>query len=146
MNAETIDYCPLCGEPNSLDSIECRRCNYRLPWADSREGIAQPPVEKSRIEKALDTELKKLGLLPDRTMVCRYCDQPIKVDAKQCPHCQRWLVHRNHDFEMDPWSTNYDDKASRKVDMLQPRASCLSVLCLFAAISLWGICNLLHAL
>ena len=87
------DDCPLCQEPNSHAVAYCHRCNYRLPWADVVEGVAATEPKSLAGETSwLDRELKKWGLLPERTVVCRYCNKPIEVDAKQCPHCKRWLV------------------------------------------------------
>ena len=121
--------CPLCGEPNSHARVYCRRCNYRLPWADALEGITDTQ-RKSIMDEApwLDHELKQWGLLPERTLACRYCNQPIKVDDKQCPHCKEWLVSAQHLFELDPWQPDYRDKDTERVAMIGPRTGCFSIL------------------
>ena len=79
------------------------------------------------------------GLLPTRTLACRYCNEPIEVGAKQCPHCKEWLVYVGHDFEIDPWQSDFRDKDTERVDMIGPRAGCFSVLPLIFVI----VCTLL---
>jgi len=132
--------CPLCGEPNSHSIAYCRRCQYRLPWADVVEGVKDTD-RKSIADEApwLDNELRQLGLLPARTLACRYCNEPIEVDAKQCPHCKEWLVSARHDFEIDPWQADFRDKDTERVDMIGPRAGCFSILPLLFVM----ICTLL---
>lgn len=131
------DHCPLCGDLNPLDVAYCRRCQYRLPWADAVEGKATRPPQKSKAEQAIQNRLKQEGLLPDRLVVCRYCEQPIEIEAKQCPHCGRWLVHRNHEVELDPWQTDFDEKATSRVQIIRPRAGCFAIVPLLVFALVW---------
>jgi len=87
----------------------------------------------------LDHELKQWGLLPARTCVCRYCNKPIAADAKQCPHCQEWLVAERSGPYVDPWQPGYRDKDIQRVDMLKPGTGCFSILALMLAIIYAGI-------
>jgi len=100
MSKEAKSECPMCAEPNYLTVAYCYRCRYRLPWADSLEGIqhASEPSEES----LLDRELKAMGLLPARALACRFCEKPIAVDERQCPHCKRWLDSGTRSFALDP--------------------------------------------
>ena len=55
--------CPLCSEPNFHSAAYCRRCNYRLPWADIVE-VVEATEPKSIADEApwIDRELKKWGV------------------------------------------------------------------------------------
>jgi hypothetical protein len=110
------EICPVCGESNSTSVAYCRRCSYRLPWADDVEGIDRPSPDGQPYP--FESTLKKTGLLPDRTLSCRYCNEPIPVEAKQCPHCGRWLVAAMNAHKIDPMQRNFRIKDVEKLDIL----------------------------
>jgi hypothetical protein len=94
------------------------------------EGIDLSATTKPLKETRLDRALKESGLLPENALRCRYCEGPIAVDTKQCPHCKLWLVEDFPLSDLDPWQHDYDDRKTRKVDMLGPRAGCFSIFAL----------------
>jgi hypothetical protein len=49
------------------------------------------------------------------------------------PHCDENLVGRLYSKGLDPWQPNYDERATKRVDMLAPRGGCLSLLLLLLA-------------
>jgi predicted amidophosphoribosyltransferase len=130
--------CPLCGDPNAYTIAYCQRCNYRLPWADVVEGVDRSQFVKPLEETGLDRALKEFELLPERTLRCRYCEAAIDVDAKQCPHCKLWLVSAVAEADMDPWQHDYDERATKHVNMIGPRAGCFSVIALLSVAIIIG--------
>ena len=117
------ELCPLCGESNWTSVAYCRRCRYRLPWADALEGVTHERAPEK--ESLLDRGLKRWGFLPEN-IACRYCKQPISVDDKQCPHCKRWLTSVLHEFETDSSQKDFREENLSRVDLLPPRAKGLS--------------------
>lgn len=125
--------CPFCGEPNSQSLAYCRRCNYRLPWADSAENFTDARGElikgdsphlaeifpDSRPALPADVPLRK----PKRTPCCRFCNKPIEMNMKSCPHCKEWLVL--HGPDMDPWAIGYDARDLEKT-ALKPNQGCFA--------------------
>ncbi len=106
----------MCGESNSIKVAYCHRCSYRLPWADEVEGIEHQSIEEQ--PSFLERELKEIGLLPDHTLTCRYCNKPIAVGAKQCPHCQRWLMASFSSLKLDPTQKNFRLRDVEKMDIM----------------------------
>lgn len=120
--------CPLCGETNSYKVAYCHRCRYRLPWADALEDV-QDQEPRSLLDEtpALDRILRKEGLLPERTLACRFCNERIQVDDRQCPHCAEWLVADNNFSKLDAWAGGHRPKDTAKVDMQSLKAGCFMV-------------------
>lgn len=116
--------CILCGEPTSFLVAFCPRCGYRLPWANKVEGIEE--------EKRPGNVSSK----PSKTLKCRYCNEPIEVDAKQCPHCEEWLTDVFHVKELDVWEPDYKDKNLARVDTIRPRGGCVTAFPLFLVVML----------
>jgi hypothetical protein len=56
-----------------------------------------------------------------------------EVDAKQCPHCKLWLISKVSDAGMDPWEHDYDERATKRVNMIGPRAGCFAIFVLEVA-------------
>jgi hypothetical protein len=96
------------------------------------EGVDRSQFVKPLKETRLDHVLKEFDLLPERTLRCRYCEGAIEVDAKQCPHCKLWLVSDVPRADMDPWEHDYDERATKHVNMIGPRAGCFSIIPLVA--------------
>jgi ribosomal protein L40E len=90
---KTHGICGLCYHPNPYTQTNCVRCGERLAWAFLIDG---------RKDSDFDAPLVKFfGRLFGRsnasvkgTAYCRYCEGPIHLDAKVCPHCHEWLVSR----------------------------------------------------
>ncbi len=143
---DTMDKCPLCGEPNPHTAPECRRCFFRLPWADSLEGLPPREIKRSDTEHAFDAYVKSWGLLPEHTVACRFCNEKIGIDDKQCPHCKKWLVAAFHEFEIDPWQPDYDDRAAKKTGIIGPRGGCVSVILFLGAVAFPILCLALSLL
>jgi predicted RNA-binding Zn-ribbon protein involved in translation (DUF1610 family) len=121
--------CPMCGDPSSYEVAYCHRCQYRLPWADVVEGIEDHETESLLDETpALDRFLKKEGLLPERTLACRFCNERIQVDDRQCPHCGEWLIASNNFYsKLDAWAGGHRLKDTVKVNMQSLKAGCFTV-------------------
>jgi hypothetical protein len=130
----------MCGDSNLQTVAYCHRCSYRLPWADEVEG-SQSTTEKQTLAEtsALDKVLKRWGLLPEAVLICRYYNGTIDVDTKQCPHCKEWLVSPAQTAKIDPWSSGYKEKDIDRVDIINLRSGCFSILAsiLMAVTFLW---------
>ncbi len=87
---KTRGICGNCRESNPYSEINCLRCGTRLAWAFLLDG-----KKDSDFATPLDTFFNrlfgKIGTSTKREVLCRYCEQPIAVDEKVCPHCQNWL-------------------------------------------------------
>ncbi|RYX84574.1 hypothetical protein EON83_09500 [bacterium] len=127
--------CPLCGRLNSTQRPHCRQCGYRLPWADVLEGTPPPPRVADELP-AITQKLEKWGALPKAKCACRFCDEPIEIDARQCPHCLQWLAAPGKEI-LDPWQAGFRDKDVEKTDVISPRAGCFSVLVVLVAGVVW---------
>jgi ribosomal protein L40E len=93
--------CPRCGESNSFRVPTCKRCDYRLPWADRLEGVVTPPPQKSALEVKWEKLLTRLGLLPKTDCVCRYCGRLIDPDAIECRYCDRYITAQDRNAGPD---------------------------------------------
>ena len=77
----------------------CTRCGAQLPWLGVEYGIVKntPPRYPSRFALWYERTLESWGLLPSRTLTCRYCDAAIAEDTQICTNCGRSLVaHKRH--------------------------------------------------
>ena len=81
------------------------------------------------LERKADELLAAKGLLPNESCRCRYCQAPIELDVRECPHCHRSLAPLALTSYRDPWQLGYDERLTRKVDLMnKPRPGCLAVL------------------
>lgn len=130
--------CPMCGETNSMQNTECRRCEYRLPWADEVEGIARQSSSSfsARLDKKADGVLETLGITPKIPVTCRFCNHIIERDARRYPHCGESLAAALGFLASDTWQADYEYRKVRKVSLWVPRErrGCMTglVIALFA--------------
>ncbi len=83
--------CPVCGEENLVESLECGRCLIGLK--PSREPRACPKCSAETAEDKCDcgavlTLAKLLSYLDASVrVVCSVCKQPFTVDRRECSDC-----------------------------------------------------------
>ena len=124
----TVERCPLCAEWNKTTDTNCVRCRYRLPWADELENAPDQRPKVADELPVLTEKLKNLGLLPERVVACRFCNSQIEIDARQCPHCEKWLVASRTEL-LDPAQPTFRKKDLARTGIEGPRAGCFSQLC-----------------